>query len=239
MDKWRRMGYRIALWRDGSMKSRETGEVVLEPLVMQDVHGQIPSLPSADLVVSAPVYPGYARAVNTLAAQVFVTDKGCDWMVTGGDDTDPDFDKTADEIARECSAHFAGTFGVMQPTGDRWADSLGVIIERIAGSPWFGREWCLRANQGKGPIWPEFDHMFEDEFVRAYAMHLGVYRERPDLIHFHDHAQRKTDSAGHQIAGHAGPAPHMAKWNTREHWDKSRAIFERLKAGNFRECAPL
>lgn len=223
MNKWRAMGYKIALWRDeaeGGLKS--------------------------DLLRFGD-YPGYARAVNALAAVVFGSDSACDWIVAAGDDTDPDPTKRADDIARECSVYFGfdeddpgdpepyvSSFGVMQPTGDPWSDSMGRIIERIAGSPWLGREWCRRANRGQGPFWPEFRHMFGDEHLRAYAMSLGVYWERPDLTHYHDHAQR-PDARGFQ----GPPAPHMAQWNTQEHWRESQTIFERLKAGKFQECAPL
>lgn len=238
---WRAQGYGVALWRDPG-----------------------PEYPECDFL-SVGEYPGYAMAVNALAAHVLDMDPECDWIVTGGDDTYPDPSKTAGEIAAEVSGHFHGilectyppsrpawanriplglkgggvgcesynywaTFGVMQPTGDPWSDSMGRIIERIAGSPWLGREWCRRANGGRGPLWPEFRHMFVDEFLQAQAQHLGVFVQRPDLIHFHDHAQRDQISEA--------PA-HMAQWNSQEHWRESKAIFDRLKAGNFEECKPI
>ncbi len=247
MNKWRAMGYKVALWRD-----------------------EFYPRPECDLLRGGP-YPGYAKAVNDLTAIVFDIDPACDWIVATGDDTDPDPTKRADEIARECSIHFidasferaamgqareslpahlrldmrkvealvdsgkhralpVSTFGVMQPTGDPWRDTMGRIIERIAGSPWLGREWCRRANKGQGPFWPEFTHMFGDEHLQRYAQSLGVFWQRPDLTHFHDHAQRDQVSP---------PAPHMAQWNTPQHWAQSKAIFERLVAGNFQECAPI
>jgi hypothetical protein len=79
-------------------------------------------------------------------------------------------------------------------------------------------------------LWPEFTHMFGDEHLQRYAQHLGVFWQRPDLAHFHDHAQRDQMSS---------PPPHMAQWNTPEHWQRSKAIFDRLVAGNFEECAPV
>ena len=245
MDKWRDMGYKVALWRDYFYPR-----------------------PECDLLHGGP-YPGYAAAVNDLAATVFSIDHACDWIVATGDDTDPDPTKRADEIARECSIHFidasferaamgqsreslplrldmrklealvdsgkhralpVSTFGVMQPVGDPWSDTMGRIIDRIAGSPWLGREWCRRANKGQGPFWPEFTHMFGDEHLQRYAQSLGVFWQRPDLTHFHDHAQRDQVSP---------PAPHMAQWNSPQHWAQSKAIFERLVAGNFQECAAL
>ena len=46
------------------------------------------------------------------------------------------------------------TFGVMQPTGDRWGERNGIAtIDRIAGSPWMGREFCRRMYHGSGPMY--------------------------------------------------------------------------------------
>jgi hypothetical protein len=127
------MGYSVALWRDIGSES-----VDCDYLRYGD-------------------YPGYARAANSLIMDVLAMDTACDWVVTGGDDTDPDPTKRADVIAAECSYHFTegfwnqlgiqefSTFGVMQPTGDRFADGS---IDRIAGSPWIGREFCKRAYGG-------------------------------------------------------------------------------------------
>lgn len=200
-----------------------------------------PDIPDVDVLVKEPVYPGYAESVNYLARLVLNTYPEVDWIVAGGDDTFPDPNKTGDEIAEELYGEFVGrwsaiggrdaaTFGVMQPTGDPWSDNQGRIIERIAGSPWMGREWCRRANAGKGPMWPEFRHMYGDEFLQLYAQHLGVFLQRPDLLHHHAHAQR---------GGVGKPAGHMKEWNSQAHWVESKAIFERLKAGNFEECKPI
>ncbi len=247
---WKAQGYGVALFRND----------------LEKVEG-------ADLIVDVPYYPGYARAVNHLAAMVLETYPEVDWIVAGGDDTFPDPNKTGDEIAEELSQHFkmlawpkcwhwaagykspedalaAGayaeqkpqglwgadiarlysTWGVAQPTGDDWSDHLGKIIDRIAGSPWLGRTWCERANAGKGPMWPEFRHQFVDEHLQRYAQHLGVFLQRPDLTHHHAHAQR---------GGVGKPAPHMTEWNSQKHWVESKAIFDRLIAGNFEECKPI
>ncbi len=228
--KWKAMGYCVALQRD----EREA-----------DVEQIAIGYTGAHLTHFRP-YLGYAEAVNFLAAEVLGDNPEVDWIVCGGDDTYPDPNKTGDEIAAELCGYFvnseywaetsnltgrqAETFGVMQPTGDRWNDGLGVIIDRIAGSPWLGREWCRRANGGRGPLWPEFSHMFVDEHLQLYAQSLGVFLQRPDLTHYHAHAQRD---------GMSPAPPHMAKWNTQKHWVESKAIFERLKAGNFEECKPI
>jgi hypothetical protein len=212
--EWSERGYGVALWRDEENK---------EP------------------------YPGYAQAVNTLALTILERFPECDWIVTGGDDTLPDTSHTADEIADECTKVFTAkvypdhigdyksTFGVMQPTGDRFA---GGCIDRIAGSPWMGREWCLRANGGRGPLWPEFTHMFADEALKRSAEKMGVYWARPDLIHFHAHFQRADKSIGSRAIAKPIP-PHLVKWNTRQHWDEMKAIFQRLEAEDFKSCLPI
>ena len=154
-----------------------------------------------------------------------VIDPQADWFVGGGDDTDPDQTKRAEEIAQECSAHFEdatwplcwhwpsgktlveaqaegtahqekqrlwsgelariySTFGIMQPTGDRWgADEpwakalfpdAPAYIDRICGSPWIGREFARRMNEGAGPFHPAYRHMFADEELQCVAKRLGV-----------------------------------------------------------------
>jgi hypothetical protein len=243
--KWKAMGYGVALWRD-------------DPRAPAGIFAckspEIPNDLGADIVFLSARYPGYAVSVNAMAPHILERDTECDWIVVGGDDTFPDPTKRADEIARECSEHFfrggyedinadgtpfrKHTFGVMQPTGDPWADHLGRIIERIAGSPWLGRSWCRRAHGGKGPLFPDFRHMFVDEALQLYAQSLGVFWQRPDLTHFHAHAQRDLANPA-RLGGVGQPAPHMKEWNSQKHWQESKAIFERLKSTNFAECQPI
>lgn len=182
LKRWTSRGYKVALWRDDGVP----------------IEGCTLTMGGA--------YPGYAVACNELIAHVLKTDPECDWVVTGGDDTWPDPNHTADEIAYQCSAHFrqnwgltfpavltrdeCSTFGVCQPTGDDWSDIKGRIIERIAGSPWIGREFALRINGGQGPYWPEYRHNWVDEEIMCVAQKLGCFWQRPDLIHFHDHPMR-------------------------------------------------
>lgn len=123
------------------------------------------------------------------------------------------------------------TFGVMQPTGDLYADRS---IERICGSPWMGREFCKRIYGGNGPLWPEFTHMFVDQHLQEVATKLGILWQRPDLTHHHEHFQRQGDYARTREV-----PPHLVKWNTGRHWAESKAIFERLKAGGFAEANDL
>jgi hypothetical protein len=175
---------------------------------------------SCDLLLTG-IYPGYAQH-----------DPDCRFIVTGGDDTEPDRARDPDSIIEECEAHFGGTFGVMQPTGDRWADGS---IDRIAGSPWMGREWCERANGGSGPLWPEFTHMFVDQCLMETAMLCGVFWQRRDLIHLHRHFMRKDDGLG---VDRINPPAHLVKWNSSAHWAEMQAIYTRLKRCDFAPCMP-
>ena len=127
MDKWRAMGYKIALWRDRPVCMREEERLRYDFLLV----GR---------------YPGYARAVNDLSRAV-LSSESCDWIVAAGDDTDPEPNREACDIALECSDYFSrATFGVMQPTGDPWRDPQGKIIDRIAGSPWL-RQGVVQARE--------------------------------------------------------------------------------------------
>jgi hypothetical protein len=69
-------------------------------------------------------YNGWARSVNLLIQDLLFTSyhDTPDWFVTGGDDYLPDPTHHPDQIAAELTDHFKGTFGVMQPTGDRWGE---------------------------------------------------------------------------------------------------------------------
>jgi len=159
------------------------------------------------------------------------------WFVLAGDDTLPDPVKSADDIARECTEHFAGTFGVMQPTGDRWADSQGVCIERIAGSPWIGSEFARRINGGRGPIWPEYWHMGNDEELQNVAIKYGVFWQRSDITHMHNHWGRPRPG---EKMGLASRMPKfLERANSREEWANYKRVFLVRKAAGFLGSEPI
>ncbi len=227
---WREKGYGIALFRE-------------------DFRPPI----KADICVNTLSYCGYARTVNFLAKLVLEEDSDCDFIVAGGDDTDPDR-HDPEQIARECTEHFGQylggftqprgelrTFGVMQPTGDRWGDSewarrtwpeAPAYIDRIAGSPWLGRAWCTRVNGGKGPLWPEYVHMFVDEELQHVAKLLGVFWQRQDLTHFHHHISRKGDRVDWAQGRRVMP-DFLVEPNTSAHWQKYRDLFMARKSAGF------
>jgi hypothetical protein len=239
--KWRERGYKTWLMRDS------IGEF-------------IGSCNETYVLSEFGEYPGYAKAVNHLAKRVLETDPSCDWIVTGGDDVLPDPNKAADEIAAECSMHFGvrqdlawkegesiskrmhsarlSTFGVMQPTGDRsFRDAQGPYIDRVAGSPWLGREWCLRINQGNGPLWPEYFHMGVDEELQAVALKQGVFWQRPDLTHFHQHWGRPRP--GERMGQNSRQPAFLKRANSPAEWNKYKAIFAARKAAEFPGSEPL
>jgi len=240
LDSWRERGYKIALLRDVGRAEPLRGKYGADSLLLERD------------------YPGYGGSVNLLAKTVLKLDPSCDWIVTGGDDTLPDPTYTADEIAAQCSEYFGTTprkstisiangtgtvhldrvyetFGVMQPTGDRFADGS---IDRIAGSPWIGREFCLRVNQGNGPLWAEYWHMFDDEELQNVAIKLGVFWQRADLIHLHRHFMRESDAIDSPAVRKDIP-PHLIRANSKEHWDKNQKLFRARKAAGFPGHEPL
>lgn len=102
-------------------------------------------------------------------------------------------------------------------------------IDRVAGSPWLGREWCERINGGQGPLWPEYTHMFVDEEVQAVAEKLGVFWQRPDLIHPHEHWGKTAQR----------PPEFLREVNSPAHWKRYGDLFARRKAQGFPGCMPL
>ncbi len=203
---WRKQGYRIALLRHG------------EPL-------------EADLQIGTDVYLGWATSTNILARQIMQQDPEAEWIVGGGDDYLPDLAHTAQQIAEKCTAHFGGTFGVMQPTGDRWGSSPGhAYIDGIAGSPWMGREWCRRSYRGQGPLWPEYFHMFGDEELQCVAVKLGVFQQRRDLIQLHEHWGRERGGR---------PPEFLKPVNSPQHWSESSRLFQTRKRAGFPFHEPI
>ena len=220
LNRWRKMGYKIALLRQG------------EPV-------------EADLLIPTGEYLGWPRSTNILAKEILRRDASASWCVGGGDDYWPDPDHGAFEIAVECSWHFlvgsCWTFGVMQPAGDRWGDTessrqtfgqdRGAEIDRICGSPWMGREWCERAYLGIGPMWPGYTHLYADEELHDVAEKLGVLWQRRDLTQYHNHPCR-TEGYSAYNKGHLKPLYEP------EAWAREREHFEGRKRMGFPGCEP-
>lgn len=160
------MGYRVALMRQGERLG-------------------------CDLALYTSTYKGYAQSINTLVKHVLVVDKRADWLVIGGDDYWPSNDHNPATVALDCFIRFRSSFGVMQPTGDRYGNGY---IDTAAASAWMGREWCERMYQGRGPLCEEYAHMFTDTELQEVAQKLGVFWQRRDITQYHDHWTRKENS---------------------------------------------
>lgn len=194
LSEWRCRGYKIALLRQGES---------LAGMCDMGMH------------IETDHYLGWAYSVNRLAQTIVARDPTAQWIVTGGDDYLPDRRYTAQQIAEDCYKHFlresdkalkasgqpyriadymalSGSFGVMQPTGDRYGAGTKADIETAAASPWIGREWILRSYGGSGPLWDWYYHYFADTELQHVAQHQGVFWQRPDLTQEHKHWTREA-----------------------------------------------
>jgi hypothetical protein len=236
LDAWHERGYRTAVLREPK-----------------------DGLTNAIVQLSTSAYQGWPRSVNLLVGYVCASASDADWFVSGGDDYWPDPNKTADEIAAECKDYFATRlpgevnykgggydplFGVMQPTGDRWGELrafdahgqglMEATIDRIAGSPWMGREFCRRMYSGAGPLYNGYFHNFADEELQCVAQKLGVFWQRRDLTQEHRHWARPR--------GDWRDAPEWARkinHPLESDWMRSKALFAARKAAGFPGHEPL
>jgi hypothetical protein len=270
LSKWRTMGYKLAVFRE-------------------EARGPV----KADILVNTLPYTGYAITANLLISLALAEDSECEWVVVGADDIHPDPNHSPEEIADHCSEYFddkhlvrcedgdnfyrsmtanqAQTFGVMQPTGDRWGerppgechdfirrppsapmadrcmmcgreegDSMhlgGAYSDRVAYSPWIGRQFAKRMYHGKGPYWPEYTHCGVDEELQFVAQKYGVFWQRRDLIQYHDHWGRPRMQ---ERMGQADRMPaFLKKANSPEEWQRYKQIFNMRKSLGFPGSEPL
>jgi len=212
IDAWRDMGYKVAVQRDNR----------------RDVN--------ADLVNVVNPYAGYAIACNSLIQYVREQDPSAAWFVCAGDDIWPDWTKQADVIAAECEAYFGGTYGVMQPTGDRWGEDpnqpnhtlRGAYIDRVCASAFIGSQFVDWTYEARGPLYPGYYHMFVDEELQAVAVQLNCLWQRRDLKHVHHHWQRERR-----------PMPEYLRYaNSAQHWVEAQALFANRKQNGFPGAFP-
>lgn len=157
---WRERGYKIAV-----LQNFERGEI------------------PADIAAWFDYYPGWPESVNILCREI--VPKGCDLIVSGGDDMLPDPNHTAQELAEQFFERFPDGFGVMQPHGDEFLSA-----KRYCGSPFIGRAWFETMYGGAGPMYGRYHHNYADNELYWVARGLGALWERPDLSHYHDHFTR-------------------------------------------------
>ena len=203
--KWRARGYKLAVYQD---------------------MGRVPVPAEMHLYGD---YAGYASAVNQLCFAILAQYPDTQVIITGGDDIDPDPRCNPVDVEREFVHHFGGTFGVMQPTGDRWmvnAEGL-CACERVLESPWMGREWIHRINGGGGPIWHEYFHFFEEEEHLEVAKMVGRLWLRPELNQHHHHWSRE-----------GRPRPKYLS-AARLNWDGAKALYVGRKNNGFPGHEPV
>jgi hypothetical protein len=195
--KWQEMGYLTAALVDGNT-----------PFPRHMTFG-----------LRAQIYKGWPTAVNALLKDLMLN-TGAEWFIAAGDDMAPDPNLRGEVIAAQCTEHFKGTLGVMQPTGDPWmVDASGrCAAERICGSPWLGREFIRRWNNGKGPFSEEYFHCYADEQLHDETLPNGFLWQRKDLSHWHHHPNRTGEK----------PPGYMQVANN--HFRSDQAAFRRWQA---------
>lgn len=192
IEYWHALGYKVAI-------------LINPPCQPQD-------LLDAECVVVQYEWQGFPKAGNILCRTVTG-----DIVVVVGDDVFPDPIKDAREIGDEFLERFPDLFGVMQPTGDKYA-----WTHKCAVSPWIGRGFIERAYDGKGPFWEGYYHYFSDQELQEYATEQGAFQQREDITQFHDHWQRKD--------GVRRPSYLM---EAKRRWRGDKQIFEARKAKGF------
>lgn len=185
--RWNHAGYKVA--------------------VLIDQGAPHPMLP--DLIVEGGKWKGYPTAINQLCHMV----PGA-VVVCAGDDIHPSAEAPVDKIYAEFMERFPDTFGVMQPTGDRFGS-----IDDVCPSPWIGRAFIDEAYDGAGPFWPDYYHYFCDEELKLVAEKQGALWQRPDLSQYHDHWQRAVDGCrpAHLMDALSNHKPHRKLFDQRKH----------------------
>jgi hypothetical protein len=157
------------------------------------------------------IYPGWYTACNVLCRIA----SDYDAVVCIGDDMDPDPNKKAKTIVKECYKEY-GDLWVMQPRGDK------IQGNDICGSPWLSAEWIRRAYKGMFALPGWYWHQFGDNEIQYVSNELGVLHNREDLIQYHHHWIRpgsKIKRTDYQI-------------RFSQYWDSDQKIYkERLAAG--------
>lgn len=185
IDAWRDMGYRVCVLRPTADVKAELCLSEQGSFTVGDFSGKLTDL---DMT-----YRGWSTSMNTIHKVVLgVNGLGMwphpDWIASAADDVLPDPKWKPREIAQSCRDHFKGSLGVMQPFGDDWYPGIVSV-----GHPWLGRDYILRANQGKGPFWPGYYHYYADMELGQVSQQQGLLWLREDLTHKHENWSRMKE----------------------------------------------
>jgi hypothetical protein len=201
---WKSKGYKIAVVVPDRLLSQYSG--------------------LADIIVaesSIGGYRGWPKAVNYLSGLL----SDYEIIIAAGDDMYPDSDYEAHQLRLQFVRHFGGTFGVMQPYGDKFGSMACDTCEQICGSSWLGKEFREKINQGKGPMWEEYWHMWADTELYQVATKYNCLWIRGDLKQYHEHRLRGT----HKFH------PTIPSGNTKQ----AEKIYRDRKSNNFPNSEPL
>lgn len=103
-------------------------------------------------------------------------------IVIIGDDILPDPNHRANDILEAFLAHFHGSYGIMQPTGDKFG-----CYDIACISPWIGSDYI---DTRPGPYHTGYYHYYSDAELQDVATMYGCFQQRDDLIQYHDHWSR-------------------------------------------------
>lgn len=201
---WRHFEYKIAVICPDKLKSEY--EPIVDLLFTESEVGG---------------YQGWPKSVNFISNKL----KNVDVVIAAGDDMFPDKNFTAYDLRRQFFDHFKGTFGVMQPYGDKFGSMACPECEQICGSAWLGKDFRNKINRGKGPMWEEYWHMYADTELYQVAKKHNCLLVRDDLVQYHEHRLRGTH----------GFVPKIPAGNTA----KAKEIYDRRKSQNFPGTEPL
>jgi len=166
-------------------------------------------------------YSGWPKSVNIICKEL----QNVDIVIAAGDDMYPDKNHTAEELRIQFINYFNGTFGVMQPTGDKFGSLACPECEQICGSAWLGKDFRNKINKGNGPMWEEYWHMYADTELYQVAKKHNCLWIREDLNQYHEHRLRKTHNF----------KPTIPSGNTKLAHD----IYYKRKKDNFLNSEPI
>lgn len=171
LPRWYEHGYKIAILID-----KYTEADLIKSGIREMIH----------MLIIKSKYEGHSSSVNELCFRILAQYPQTNVIVTAGDDMFPDTFKNAQQCQELFMGAFPSTFGVLQPIGDRFGN-----VHHICGSPFMGRSFIKRINQGTGPFWHEYYHFYNDQEMHDVCERLGILWKCQTLEHYHDHWSRK------------------------------------------------
>jgi len=130
-------------------------------------------------------WEGLYKSYNKMI-QVLIGDNNV--IVQASDDIYPDLNHTAKQLEGMFIERFPNLYGIMQPQGDKFGNSMAAV------SPWIGRNWIINEYGGAGPFYSKYNHYFGDEELFRLAKKKGVLYTPKKVTQYHDHWTRNKQS---------------------------------------------